>query len=188
MNRTIAAAVVAGSLAAGGLAGAALGAPGIAGAGAGAAEVTAAAAIDGAGWVQDALAGLVTDGTITQEQSDAVAAALEEARPEHGPGHGGRHHIPLDAVSEALGVTEDDLRTSLRDGQTVAEVAEAEGVELQVVVDAALDALRTRLAERVEAGDITQERADERIAQATERLPQVFAGELRFDGPGRRGR
>ena len=184
MNRTIAAAVVAGSLAAGGLAGAALGAPGIAGA----AGVTRAAAVDGAGWVQDALAGLVTDGTITQEQSDAVAAALDEARPERGGGHGGRHHIPLDAVSEALGVTEGELRTSLRDGRTVAEVAEAQGVELQVVVDAALDALRTRLAERVEAGHITQERADERIAQATERLPQLFAGELRADGPGRRGR
>ncbi len=184
MNRTIAAAVVAGSLAAGGLTGAALGAPGIAGA----ASAASAAAVDGAGWVQDALAGLVTDGTITQEQADAVATALDEARPERGGDHGGRHHIPLDAVSEALGVTEDELRTSLRDGQTVAEVAEAEGVELQVVVDAAHDALRTRLAERVEAGDITQERADERIAQATERLPQLFAGELRSDGPGRRGR
>ena len=184
MHKTIAAAVVAGSLAVGGLTGAALGAPGIAGA----TDLATAAAGDGAGWVRDALAGLVTDGTIDQEQADAVAAALEEARPERGERRGMGHPLALDAVSDALGVTEEELRTSLREGRTIADVAEAQGVELQAVVDAALEALEGRLAERVAAGHITQERADERIAEATERLPEVFSGELRFDGPGRRGR
>lgn len=183
MNKTIAAAAIAGSLAVGGLAGATLGAPGIAGA----TDLAASAAVTaGAGWVQDALAGLVADSTITQEQADAVETALNEARPERG--HRVRHHLPLEIVAETLGVTEDELRTALRGGQTVADVAAAEGVEVDAVVDAVLTELRTRLAERVEAGDLTQQRADEMIARATERLPSLLEGEGRFGGPGRRGR
>ena len=41
-------------------------------------------------WVTDALSKLVDDETITQAQADAVAKALEAARPAGGPGHFGR--------------------------------------------------------------------------------------------------
>lgn len=183
MNKSLAAAAVAASLALGGLTGAALGAPGLAGAG----DVAASTAVtdpDGAGWVQDALAGLVTDGTITQAQADAVATTLQEARPERGPR--GRH---LDVVAEALGLTEDEVRTALHDGQTIAELAEAQGVDVQAVVDAMLAELEARLAERVAAGDLTQEEADEKLAGAEEHLTAVAEGEARpfHGGPGRRG-
>lgn len=172
-KKSIAAATVAASLAVGGLAGAALGTPGVAGAVelAGSAATTPAA---GAGWAQDALAGLVSDGTITQDQADAVQTALDEARP-------GRHrlrHLGLDVVAEVLGITEDDLRTALRDGQTIAEVAAAEGVEVQAVVDAVVADVEARLAERVESGDLTQERADEMVAAAADRVPELLEREL----------
>src|SRR5262245_770859 len=50
---------------------------------------------DPGGFLQDALAPLVEDGTITQAQADAVIAALREARPDRGPGFGRGHHGPF---------------------------------------------------------------------------------------------
>jgi hypothetical protein len=67
----------------------------------------------------------------------------------------------LAAAAAAIGITEDELRTALEDGQSIAQVAEAEGVDVQVVIDAlvtdatgrledAIDALPDRMAELVE--------------------------------------
>lgn len=186
MNTSLAAAAVATSLALGGITGAALGAPGLAGA-ADVAASTAETPGDGAGWIDDTLADLVADGTLTQEQADAVASALDEARPERGR-RGQRH---LGVVAEALGLTGDDVRTALRDDQTIAGLAEAQGVDVQAVVDAVVADLEARLAERVADGHISQEEADERLAGAEEHLTAVVEGEARpfRDGPGhRRGR
>lgn len=74
MRKTTAVATMAASLALGGLAGTVLGTPTLAGA-----AQTATGAVS---WVQEALSGLVGDGTITQEQADRVESALEQARPE----------------------------------------------------------------------------------------------------------
>jgi hypothetical protein len=123
----------------------------------------------------EVLAPLVEDGTIDQTQADAVIAALEEAGPPMG-GHGGRGHggfgIGSGAVAEALGMEEEDLREALRDGQTLSQIAEAQGVDVQVVIDAMVAELRTHLDERVADGDLTQEEADERLAEATERITE----------------
>lgn len=170
MRRSIAAATVAASIAIGGLGGAVLGAPGLAGA--------AESATGAASWVQDALSGLVDDGTITQAQADAVGTALEEARPERRFGHGGfRMHLGSEVLTDALGVTEDELRTALQEGKTIAEVAEAEGVALDAVIDALVAEHETHLDERVAAGDLTQAQADERLEGARERITAMVNGE-----------
>lgn len=170
-NKIIAAATVAASMAVGGLAGTVLGTPVIAGA--------AESATSAVGWVQEALTGLVDDGTITQEQADAVDTALDEARPERGIGHHGfGRHLDLTAVSEILGLTEDEVRTALEGGQTIADVAAAEGVDVQVVIDAVVAAQQARVDEAVAAGDLTQERADELLADGVERATALVNGEL----------
>ena len=115
--------------------------------------------------LQEALAPLVEDGTITQAQADAVIAALKEARPDRGPGRGGhggfgRGRLNLESAAEALGLTTEELRTQLRDGQTIAEIAEAEGVDIEAVKDAMLEAFRTRQQELVTAERLTQDQAD----------------------------
>jgi uncharacterized protein YidB (DUF937 family) len=197
MRKTIAAATVGASLAVGGLAGSALGGPGVADAANLAAaqdstdttdttDTTAADEADGrAGWVDEALSGLVEDGTLTQEQADAVEQALEDARPE-GFGHrGGGLHADLSTVAEALGLSEDDLRTALEGGQTLAEVAEEQGVDTQEVVDAIVTAQQERLDEAVADGDLTQEQADEIAANAEERVTALVNGEMpAFGGRG----
>lgn len=136
-------------------------------------------------WVADTLAQLVTDGTITQEQADAVAAALEANRPEHGPGHEGRGErlrAAFDAAAESLGTTPEELRDALRDGTTIAELAGEAGVEVGDVVGDMVAAATTELQAKVDAGEIDQERADEILSTLTERLTDLVENG-RPDGP-----
>lgn len=123
----------------------------------------------------EALAPLVEAGTITQAQAEAVVQALADAGPpDGGRGHGGpggrMGGRGLDAAAEALGMTAEELRTELSDGQTIAQVAEARGVDVQTVIDAMLAELKAHLDEEVAAGEHTQEEADEKLAEATERI------------------
>ncbi|HEY9556412.1 MAG TPA: hypothetical protein VIR58_06745 [Acidimicrobiales bacterium] len=173
MRKSITAAAVAASLTVGGLSGAALGTPSLAG----------ASDAERSGWVEDALEPLVADGTITADQADAVEDALQDARPERrGPGPG------LEAAAEALGMTDDELRDALHDGQTIAELADAAGVDLEGIVDALVAAHQEHLAEAVADGHLSQEQADEIAADLDERVAAMIDGE-RPDRPfaGRRG-
>lgn len=129
MNKSIAAATLAASVVTGGLAGSMF-APGIAGAVSTSASTAATGAV---GWVDDALGGLVDDGTITRDQADAVETALADARPERG--HGFRHLPGLEAATEVLGLSAEEVRAALGEGQTLAEVAEEQGVAVEDLVN-----------------------------------------------------
>jgi hypothetical protein len=139
----------------------------------------------------DVLQPLVDDGTITAGQLDAVVAALDAAGP-MGPGGGGRG-MGMDgmgrggegmtAVAEALGVTEAELRTALQSGQSLAEVAAAEGVEVQTVVDTLVTAAGAHLAEHVTAGDLTQDEADAKLAEMTSRITDAVNNGGPLGGP-----
>jgi len=122
----------------------------------------------------EVLGPLVEDGTLTQEQADKVIAALEAARPDgRGPGKGGPGRaLGLEAAAGALSISVDELSAELRSGRTIAEVAAERGVDVQTVIDAMVGELRTRLEERVAAGDLTQEQVDEKLAEATERITE----------------
>jgi hypothetical protein len=136
--------------------------------------------------LQEVLAPLVEDGTITQAQADAVVDRLVEAAPLRPGGHGGPrgHRGPvLEAAAGAIGVTVVELGEALRDGSTIAEVAAANGVEAQAVIDAMVAELETHLAEAVADGRKTQAQADEILANASERITAVVNGEVRPGGP-----
>jgi polyhydroxyalkanoate synthesis regulator phasin len=135
---------------------------------------------DSGGWVQDALSGLVDDGTITQDQADAVEDALADARPEHPFGHGGFLFGPggdFSTLADSLGIDEDELRSELSDGKTIADIAEEQGVDVQDVIDDIVAAQRERLDEAVADGDLTQDEADEILANAEERVTAFVNGE-----------
>ena len=121
--------------------------------------------------ITDALAGLVSDGSITQEQADEVATTLSEAGI---GGHGGPHgRLDLETAATALGMTEDELRTALEtDGTSLAQVAEDQGVEVGTLVDALVKAEQERIAQAVEDGRLTQEQADEWLADLEERVTE----------------
>ena len=131
----------------------------------------------------------VADERLTQEEADEKLAGAEERITEvvndpdaelrrggRGPGRG----IDAEAVAEVLGVTTDELRQAKQDGVSLADLAEQQGVPIDDVVDVLVAPLAERLDEKVAAGDITQEEADEKLAEVEERIE---SGEA----PGRRG-
>lgn len=199
MRKTAAAAAMAASLTIGGGAGAVLFAPNLVGAQTDGTEQTDEGATDESdrpergAFLEDALAPLVEDGTIDQGQADAVIAAIEEARPEgFGKGRHARHHgrhVAMEGVTDLLGIDAAELRELLADGQTLAEIGEANGVSVDELVAAIVSELEERLASAVEDGDLTQEEADEKLAEATERATALVNGELeRPERDGFRGR
>lgn len=179
MNKTVATVTVAASVAAGSVAGVIHGVPSAAG---------AAETIGSAGSrLQDALGGLVDDGTLTQQQATAVEEALRHAGPAHRGHAGARRGASWSAAAEAIGISPDELRTALGDGATIAQVAEGRGVDVQTVIDAIVAAEREQLADNIESGRVTQERADELLARVEERAEALVNRELRH-GSGRSSR
>jgi len=74
------------------------------------------------------------------------------------------------AASDELNMAPADLVSALRSGDSLQDVAEAQGVDYGVVSQAILDAARADLDALVEAGRITQEAADQRLANLSDRL------------------
>ncbi len=186
MRKSIAAAAMAASLTIGGTAGAALFTPTLSGA-----QTDEATTEDGhqpGDRIADVLAPLVEDGTLTQAQLDAVVEALVEAAPERHRGHrgegAGRPGPVQDALADALGVTREEMRARLAEGETLREIADAEGVDPQVLVDAIVAEAEERLAGAVEDGRLTQEEADEKLAEIAERAEASLDATYE---PGRRG-
>lgn len=195
-HRLAALGLVAGLLG-GGAAGAALGLPGFAGAQTAPADPAVPAKPDRAAWMRGALAPLVEKGTITQAQADAVISALEAARPakgprDHGPGGKGFRGGPfgvrrLDAAASAIGITPEELRTALRDGKSLADVAKGKGVDPEKVVSALVAELKAHLDQEVASGEHTQAEVDQKLAAATERIRAFVNGEIRKGGFGHHG-
>lgn len=141
-------------------------------------------------WMREALAPLVENGTITQGQADAALDAIAQAKPERPHRPFLRHRIALlDTAAEAIGIEPAELREALRNGQTIAQVSQANDVDPQRVVDALVAEHNEHLDEAVANGRLTQEQADERKANAEERFTDLVNGELRLrEGrPGRPG-
>ncbi|MEP7115373.1 MAG: hypothetical protein ABI862_19075 [Ilumatobacteraceae bacterium] len=142
----------------------------------------------------DVLKPLVDDGTITQDQADKVIAALAVAGPMGGPmggghrgfgGPGGHFGGPnFDAISTALGITADEVRTALQSGQSIADLAVSKGKTAQDVIDAIVAEATTRINTAVTDGKLTQAEADTRLADLTTRITDLVNATPPVGGPG----
>jgi hypothetical protein len=139
-------------------------------------------------WAKSALDPLVAKGTISQDQEDAVLAALDAARPAHGPGGKGgpgRHGFGnLSAAASALGMSEADLRTALEGGKSLAAIAGEKGIAVSKVVDALVAELKAHLDEHVASGKNTQAEADQLLADGKTRIEAFVNGTAPAGGPG----
>ncbi|MGH8924520.1 MAG: hypothetical protein ACRDWA_07800 [Acidimicrobiia bacterium] len=133
--------------------------------------------------IRGALDELVEDGTITSDQADEVAAHLAGKWDFHGRRlH--RLHAGLDVAATTIGITEADLVEALRGGQSVAEVAEENGVEVQAVIDALVAEVNSRVDEAVANGRLDEDRAAEIKANAVDRVTDFVNGVRPFrNGP-----
>jgi len=184
IKRSVAITAIAASTLGGVAAGAAFFTPVIAGAQDDAVEAEQAAPEHGTR-ISEALQVLVDDGTLTEAQRDAVVETLQNARPDRGEFHD--HHGPHGAgeIAEILGLEGSEIREALRNGSSIADLAEAQGIDTADIVDAIVASAEERLDAAVENGRIDDAQAAEMLTQATERAEDLVNGEIEFGG--RRG-
>ena len=124
------------------------------------------------------LDGLVTKGTITQAQEDAIIAALDAAKPaddNDGPGQMGGHDggpmggpnqaAEQTAILSTLGITATTLQADLAAGQSLATIA---GAKTQALITALVAVENSEIDAAVTAGQLT-------AAQATTAKAGVLA-------------
>jgi hypothetical protein len=146
----------------------------------------------------------VKAGRLTQEQADAIKERREELGtvlgpggfiPRGGPGmglhlrFGGGGPLELfDTAAKALGISRDQLVERLQDGDSLEEIAKAEGKSVDEVREAIESEAAKRLDKAVEDGDLTREQADrlrEHLGDMIDnlgefRMPRFDRGEFRL--------
>lgn len=146
------------------------------------AEVAAAEGVD----VETVIDAIVADAT--DELRERVTAFVNGEAPLGGPRPGRNGGPRLDAAAAALGITEDELKAALQDGQSIAQIAEANGIDVQTVIDALVAEASAYLDEEVAEGDLTQEEADAKKAELETRITGLVNREGGFRrGPGGHG-
>ena len=85
-------------------------------------------------------------------------------RGQRGPGG------DITVVATTLGVTPAELRTDLQNGQSIADVARAKGIDAQTVIDALVKDRTAKLDQAVKDGKITQAQEDRLKATLPQRV------------------
>ncbi|MGB2694791.1 MAG: hypothetical protein WBD55_06330 [Dehalococcoidia bacterium] len=116
-------------------------------------------------WLAD---GRITEDEATKlkdriDQSDGSLSPFGRGHFGHGPGFGGRLDIGSD-LADFLGIGADEIHQAREDGQSLAQIAKANGKTRQELIDHIVGGLQDKLDQKVADGDIDQSRADE-IAQ-----------------------
>jgi hypothetical protein len=135
----------------------------------------------------------VSAGRLAKEQGDRLKSAIEAGRiPVLGvPVLGGRHRVlgpgfgfgvALDTAATYLGVTKDELRTDLRSGKTLADVARDKGKSVDGLVSALVDAAKKQLDRAVAAGKLTSDQEKSIESDLQQRITHVVNGTR--PGPG----
>ncbi len=124
--------------------------------------------------VREAIAQAVDEGDLTQDQADWMLQGLDSG---YGLGgrfsgglfgrfgfHMGAERPGLETAAQALGMTEDELSLQLWGGRSLADVAEAQDVDLEdvqsAVEEARVAAMSEAIQQAVENGNLTQEQAE----------------------------
>lgn len=137
--------------------------------------------------ITSVLDALVTDGTLTQAQADAVTDGMAQWRADHpmserGRGPGRIFGAKVDAVAELLGLTTQELRTELAaDGATLGSVA---GDQVGEVASLLTNGANTRIDEALAAGKISEETAAELKAAVPDKVQAMLDGTAKM-GEGR---
>jgi hypothetical protein len=91
----------------------------------------------------------------------------------------------MDAAATVLGMSVDDLMTELKDGKSLADVAEAKGISQETLTADLLAQVKTQLDTLVSDGKLTQEQADNSYAQTESNIDQIVSDQSGFFGGGR---
>lgn len=116
-----------------------------------------------------ALSGLVSKGTITQSQADAITKALEDARVAGKVVLAKNRAAELAVITSTLGITEEALKIRIKAGDSLATIA---GANKDALITA-LVAYKTKvITDAQAAGKITAERAAKMKANVTTQVTE----------------
>jgi hypothetical protein len=127
----------------------------------------------------------VAAGRITKDEGDAIKSRIESGDfPLFGvPGFGFHHHGGvffggLDAAATYLGLTEAELRTQLESGKTLAQIAQEKGKSVDGLIQALVDAAKTKLDAAVKDGRLTQVQEDSILTDLKQHVTDLVNGTL----------
>ncbi len=136
----------------------------------------------------------VADGTITEEEAAEIIERVESGEgrlfPPFGR-HGGQgkmhrlHGLIVENSAEVLGLEVEALKDQLHDGNSLADVATAQGADIEQFKADVLTGVAADLDEKVADESITQEQADmilEKITESIDRIVEKVPGEGSEDG------
>ena len=90
------------------------------------------------------------------------------------PAHDGRGPAKsLASVATVLKMTEAELKTQLDAGKSLADVAKAQGVNVQSVIDVIVAEVKAHVAEEVASGELTQAEADAKLADVNSKVTEM---------------
>jgi len=126
-------------------------------------------------------------GRITQAQANEMKAAISAGKlpigiPGAGPGFG---HGPgfrggdfLDAAASYLGLTDDQLRTQLESGKSLADVARAQNKSVDGLKQAIIAAVQSKLDQAVKDGRLTSDEESQILAKLKSSIDNLVNGTL----------
>jgi hypothetical protein len=129
-------------------------------------------------------------GKITKAQADELKARIRQGGapflfggPHRFGGPGRLHHAPfghLSAAADYLGLTVPALLEKLSSGQSLADVAKAQGKSVDGLKKAMVADAKERLDKAVENGMLTEAQAKEALSEIEARIDGLVNGNLRF--------
>jgi hypothetical protein len=132
----------------------------------------------------------LADGRITEEQAAEMRERVASGELRFpGRGHpGARCFLAgriVDVSAEVLGIERSEVIDGLQDGQSLAQIAEGHGISVDEFKAELTGTVESNLAEKVEEGYVTQERADRMLGRFTNNLDRVINHVPDGDVPGR---
>jgi hypothetical protein len=108
--------------------------------------------------------GAVATTSARTAQPDTRTVATRQGQPAHAV------KAELALMAKTIGIAEADLRTALKGGQTVAQVAQAHNVSAQTVIDAVVNDITTRAQGRPGWAKLTDAQKSQFTTKARERI------------------
>ena len=117
-----------------------------------------------------ALSGLVSNGTITLSQADAINKSLADARTANKVVMDKNHAAKLAVITSTLGITEEALKTRMKAGDSLATIA---GANKDALIAALVASKTKEINDAMAAGKITADQATKMKANLTTRVTEM---------------
>ena len=118
---------------------------------------------------------------------DERLTTVPDLSEREGKRRGSNRGAGFDALEETLGLTGEEIRAELAAGNTLADIAEAQGVSVEDLADQLVASMEERLDQAVENGRIDEDRADEIREGLDEKVEEKLNAEFDGERSGRRG-